>query len=890
MRIPAGRRLDRLQATALLLMLLLLLAGPTTGQDKKITGPLVTVNLKDRPFPEALSIIESRIPFKFAYSTELAQRQKHISITAVQMPLSDFLTALFQNTGIRYQIIGSQIVLSDPTASSRAAAPSRVTLSGFIKDARTGESLIGASIYLPAAGTGILSNSYGFYSITIPPADSIDLEISYVGYQHRLTRISAAITHTFDLGLEHNPDQEEIVQLKVIKDNREDNVKKNQVARIDLNSDMIFAAPSANGSGDVINSVEMLPGVQGGIDGTPGYFVRGGNAGQNLILLDEATLYNPSHIFGLVGIFNPPAVKHASLIKGGFPASYGDHISSVLDVAMKDGSNQTTGGSVQMGTVSSGATLYGPLEKDKSSYFVSARRSTTDILLQPVLHNNYFSKYYFYDVNAKLNFQVSPKDRLLLSFYSGRDNNNYTSDSASTSGIAYAMHFGNTAFTLRWNHQFSGKLFSHSTVEYNNYHQFLSATQEGFFAQLYSGIRDIDARTELNWYPSSLHTVTAGADYLHQSLYPATLSGQIPPPDSAVTIVPSGIPPKTAGRVALYASDNIQLTDRWQAYIGLRAPVYYKDDVSYFSLEPRVSLLYLIDPSTSVKVSFSSMHQYIHLVQSYNSSFPAEIWVGSSKAVQPQLSREVSAGLFKNFSGNSIQASVEGYYKQMSNQLLFGGKDTPVIDHSIENELIFGKGWSYGAEFFVRKNRGKWTGWLSYTLAYARLQFDSLNEGQTFPFAYDRRNMLNISTGYAINSHWKIAVNFLIASGRAFSLSPDSSFILNPGQGRNPLYDNPGRGLGRGRNPNRGGSWYVVANNYRLSPYNRLDLSAHYTKTCVWGHRKFETEWIFSIYNVYARPNNSFVYRTIDPATRKVIAKELPLIPVIPSITYNLKF
>jgi hypothetical protein len=870
--------------------LLLLFTTPLLAQK---TDTLVTVTLKDRPFPEALSIIESRIPYKFAYSTELSQGQKNITITAVKMPLNDFLQMLFQGTAITYQLIGDQVVLQG------AGSPSKITYSGYIRDARTGEILIGASVYIPATGLGILTNNYGFYSLTTPPADT--LAISYVGYKTLIVPIGTSPNTTLSFDLEHNDTQEEISQLVVANDKREDNVRKNQPSLIDLTTDMIVAAPSVAGNGDVIGSVEMLPGVQAGIDGTPGYFVRGGNAGQNLILLDDATLYNPSHIFGLVGIFNPPTVKHASLMKGGFPAAYGDHLSSVLDVVMKDGSSQQTGGSVQMGTISSGATLYGPLETGRSSYLVSARRSTTDVLLQPLLQNNYFRNYYFYDANAKLSFQLSPNDRLLLSFYTGRDNNSYSSDSTQTTGIDYAMHFGNTAVTLRWNHQFSGQLFSHSSVEYNKYHQFLSATQEGFFAQLYSGIRDIDAKTELNWYPSPAHTLSGGADYLYQTLTPATLSGMITSPDSSKNIAPSGIPSKSSSRIAVFASDNMKLGRRWQVYMGVRAPFYDRQGAQYFSVEPRLSLLYMIDPTTSVKVSYTSMHQYIHLVQSYNSSFPAEVWIGSSNVVRPQTSQEVSAGLYKNFSDNIFQTSLEVYYKQMGNQLLFGGKDSPAIDNTIEKQLIFGKGWSYGGEFFIHKNRGRWTGWLAYTLAWSYQQFDSLNEGQNFPFAYDRRQMLDISTAYAITPHWKIGANLLVASGRAFSLSPDSSYILNPGPGRNPLYDNPRRGVGsqgrgqgrnngRGQGVNPGGSWDIIANNYRLSPYNRLDFNLSYSKARNTGRRLIETCWIFSVYNVYARPNNSFVYRTIDPTTRKVIARQLPLIPVIPSITYSLKF
>jgi len=870
-----------------LIVLFSLVFQRVAAQEAPPREPLVTVTIKNQPLPQALAIIEARVPIRFAYPTSLVQNQPPVSITASAMPLPIFLATLFRQTTLTYRQIGDQVVLQAPTLS-------KVTLHGYIRDIRTGEVLAGASIYVIADSTvGLLSNNYGFYSLTVNVRDSVGIEVSYVGYKPERRAIvdsAADMPVSFDLQLDTG--QEKVSRVVLIKDKREDFVKKNPPGLIDVGSEIIAAAPSVNGSGDVMSSVEMLPGVQAGIDGTPGFFVRGGTTGENLILLDDATLYNPSHIFGLVSTFDPPAIKRATLFKGGFPANYGDHVSSVLDVVMKDGNNHQTGGNVQLGSVTSGVTLYGPLERGKSSFLVSGRRSATDVLLRPFLRNNYFSNYYFYDVNAKLNFQPTPRDRILLSFYTGRDNNTYASDSTDSSGIGYSMHFGNTAITARWNHQYSGKVFSNTIVEYDNYHQFLSATQQGYFAQLYSGIRDVDVRTNFSWYPAPEHTVTAGADYLYQTLYPASLSGKVAPADSAVNIVPGGLPPKTASRVAAYAGDEIKLGRRWQIYAGIRAPYYEKPGVHYFSLEPRVSLLYLLDPVTSVKVSFTSMHQYIHLVQSYNATFPAEIWIGSNSVVQPERSQEVTAGVYRNFAGNRVQASMEVYYKRLNNQLLFGGAPTPTIDNSIDSELIFGNGRDYGAELFLRKNRGRLTGWLSYTLAYAYEQFDSLNEGQRFPFAYDRRHMLDLSAGYALTSHWKVALNFLFATGRAFSLSPDSTYV----PGSDPLYSSPGRnGRGRavGRNRNNvdtTGSWDIIQNNYRLSPYNRLDLSIHYVKNKVWGRRTTTSEWIVSVYNAYARNNNSFVYRTIDPATRKVIAKQLPLIPVIPSITYMYTF
>src|SRR6185437_15682194 len=644
---------------AVLLVLFSVFIQRAVAQETPPGEPLVTVTIKNQPLPQALAIIEARVPIRFAYPTALLQNQPTVSITASAMPLHLFLATFFRQTTLSYRQIGDQVVLQAPTLS-------KVTLHGYIRDARTGEVLAGASIYVAGDSViGVWANNYGFYSLTVNVRDSVSIEVSYVGYkpERRVVIDSAAdVPASFDL--QTDTGQEEVRRVMLIKDKREDLVKKNPPGLVDVGKEMMAAACAVNGGGDVGGSVVMLPGVQAGIEGTPGFFVRGGTTGENLILLDDATLYNPSHIFGLVSTFDPPAVKRATLLKGGFPANYGDHVSSVLDVVMKDGNNHQTGGNVQLGSVTSGVTLYGPLEPGKSSFIVSGRRSATDFLLRPFLRNNYFSNYYFYDVNAKLNFQPTSRDRILLSFYTGRDNNTFASDSTDSSGIGYSMHFGNTAITARWNHQYSGKVFSNTIVEYDNYHQFLSATQQGYFAQLYSGIRDVDVRTNFSWYPAPEHTVTAGADYLYQTLYPASLSGKVAPADSTVNIVPSGLPPKTASRIAAYAGDEIKLGQRWQAYVGIRAPYYEKPGVHYFSLEPRVTLLYLVDPVTSVKVSFTSMHQYIHLVQSYNATFPAEIWIGSNNVVQPERSQEVTAGVYRNFAGNRIQASMEVYYKR----------------------------------------------------------------------------------------------------------------------------------------------------------------------------------------------------------------------------------
>ncbi len=591
----------------ILLILAFFFCLGVAAQDKTFERSHITITLVNRPFPEALALIESKTSFKFAYSTELVRQQRNISLKVVDTPLQKILTILLQGTGLTYNVIGRQIVLQS------VSAPASITFSGYIKDSKTGESLIGASVDIRSAragaampatgaaatGAGVITNNYGFYSITVPSSDTLQITISYVGYQPLVKKFYAGESPGLSFGLERDYGREEINTFVLANDKREDNIKKNASVPAEIPRDMITTAPSVGTAGDLLTSIELLPGVQAGIDGTPGYFVRGGNAGQNLILLDEAKLYNPSHVFGLVSIFNTPAIKHASLMKSGFPASYGDDLSSVLDVMMKDGTSQQAGGVVDMGTVASGVTVFGPLRSGRSSYLLSARRSTTDVLLRPLLHNNYFHNYYFYDVNAKLNFALSQKDRLLLSFYTGRDNNNYTSDSTDVTGINYSMHFGNTTFTARWNHQYSGKLFSTTSVEYNRYHQYLSAIQDGYVAQLYSGIRDINAKTNLTWYLSPAHKINAGADYLYQTLYPASLSEKKPATDSSGGIVPGNIPAKTASRAAMFISDDMTFGQRFQLYAGVRMPFYFNDSAHYLSIEPRLALLYRIDASTS---------------------------------------------------------------------------------------------------------------------------------------------------------------------------------------------------------------------------------------------------------------------------------------------------
>lgn len=857
---------------------MLLSYGKVPAQVKSPSDYPVTLEFNNTPLPEVLSAIEQQVPYRFAYNTEIILRQKNVTLNIVNRPLPDVLTSLFRESSLTYNIIGNQVILQQEPPQQK------ITISGYIRDTRSGEFLAGASIYIPGARSGVISNDYGFYSITLSSADSLELAVSYIGYQGMIIKLRGRKSVSLNVSLQQTAAP--IANVVITEDTGDDNAKENSTGEIDISPDMAAASPSLDGSGDMIGSVLLMPGVQAGLDGTAGYFVRGGNAGQNQVQLDEATLYNPSHLFGLVSIFNPDAIKKARLMKGGFPAAYGDHLSSVLDIVMKDGDNRQFGGIVQAGTITSGITLYGPLKPHTASFLFSARRSMIDWALEPFSIENYFSNYYFYDINAKLNYRISQKDRIFLSLYKGLDKNAYSSDSTvNSSDIQYATHFGNQAFTLRWNHLYSGKLFSNTSLVYNNYHQLLSATEDDYYAQLYSGIRDINFKTDLSYYPDPYHKISAGINYLYQTLFPASISDKISPAGAIININPRDIPQYNTNRIALYAGDWMKLSNKFHLYIGARLPVFFRPGAQYTDIEPRVSVHYRLSHTMGIRLAYSRMHQYIHLVQSYNASFPAEIWIGSSSFVRPESSHEMSAGIFRRFSDNTFHAGLEVYYKLMENQVLFKGGVEPTIDNDIESRLIFGKARCYGAELFIKKNKGKLTGWLSYTLAHAWQQFDSLNLGQQFPFAYDRRNSLYLTLSYHANAHWKFSADFRLASGRAFTLrSGADSTSVNPGS--DPLYDENGNAIPADSSATQN----INPNNYRLTPYNRLDLSVSYVKIGRIFKEPVESEWTLSVYNVYAHHNTYFAYRTIDPVTKEAVAKEITFLQVIPSITYRVRF
>lgn len=743
-----------------------------------------------------------------------------------------------------------------------------VTISGYIKDAQTKESLIGANIFSTNSKTGTITNEYGFYSISLPVSDTIGLVITYLGYNPQAKKLTTKESIRLNVLLE--PNTQEMSEVVVFANRNDNNVNKAQMGVIDVPLKAINTMPVLAGERDVMKILQFLPGIQQGQEGTTGFYVRGGNADQNLVQLDEATIYNPNHLFGLFSTFNSNSIKNVTITKGGFPSKYGGRLSSIIDISTKDGNKENYGIEGGIGLLSSNLTVQGPLEKGKSSFIVSGRRSYIDLLTKPFSPTGINGiNYYLYDFNAKLNYELGKNDHLFLSYFTGQDNADYIG----ASSLNFNIDFGNTTSTVRWNHVFGNKLFSNTSFIMNDYHLALATTQGKYYSVLYTGIKDVTGKTDLTYMPAPNHEVKIGATYTYHTLFPGAVSAKIPKKGNRLDVNRDSVPQRYSNEAAFYISDDIKMTDFVSLSYGLRIPVFYSQGKTYSFAEPRLTTKFSINGTTSIKASYTKMNQFMHLVPSSTASLPTDIWLASDPIVKPQTSKQFALGFFKNFKENEIETSVEVYYKTMDNQVLFKEGTQITLQSNLDDLLTFGDGKSYGVEFFAKKNFGKLTGWMSYTLSKTTQKFPELNGGKEFPFTYDRRHNLSLSAMYDISDNWKISADFILYSGSAFTLPAGKIFVSDEGS----LYDNIYYD-------------YTTRNNSRLRMYHRLDVSISNTKQKTIFGKKYEREWAFGVYNLYSRQNPYFVYLTTDYVTKKPQAKQVSLLPIIPSISYNFKF
>lgn len=748
---------------------------------------------------------------------------------------------------------------------SLSVSAQNYTLSGYIKDAKSGEAVIGSSIFLTNTKSGTTANTYGFYSITFKGSDTLGVVFSSLGYQVQIKKLSGRQSQTLNIDLLENASNLQEVVVKASRN--DDNVQKTQMGVIDVPMKLANSLPVVLGERDIMKIIQLLPGVQAGNEGTTGFYVRGGNSDQNLVQLDEATVYNPNHLFGLFSTFNSNALNRVTLIKGGFPAQYGGRLSSVLDITMKEGNNKKVAVQGGIGLISSNITIEGPIKKEKGSFIVSGRRTYVDLLAKPFVKG---IGYTFYDLNAKINYQITPKDKLFLSGFYGNDNANYTG----ASSLNYGINFGNSTATLRWNHLFNQKLFANTSFILNNYHLGLSTIQSGYVAQLYSSIKDINAKTDFEFYPNQNHNIRFGINFSTHTFAPFSASIKIPNSGKIPKFNPDSLAIKThTNELAFYFNDEIKLSSNFSLNVGLRVPYFYTKDISYKYLEPRISTKINLNQETSLKLSYTVMNQFLHLIPNSTASLPTDIWIPASKITAPQQSKQISLGLFKNFKENTYKTSLEVYYKDMKNQALFKEGTLLTQVSVIENNLTFGKGYSYGAELFIEKNSGKFNGWLAYTLSWTNQTFKDLNFGKEFPFAYDRRHNLSLVGNYDLSKHWMLSGAFVFNTGRPYTLPVGRVDVGNGGTLYNGTYAD-----------------YTERNNYRLNSFHRLDVSAIYKKTRQLFHKSYESEWVFSVYNLYSRRNPYFVYLSTDEVTKLPVATQVSLLPAVPSVSYNFKF
>jgi hypothetical protein len=757
-----------------------------------------------------------------------------------------------------------------------AAAQDKYVLSGYVKDAATGETLIGAAVAVAdSAGLGTVTNAYGFYSLELP-AGPHRLRFSYVGYAGEEATVTLNEAKRLNVEL-----TEESVELQevVVKARPDDaNVKSTEMGTVGLQMDNVKKLPALMGEVDVLKTIQLLPGVLSAGEGNAGFYVRGGGPDQNLVLLDEAVVYNPGHLLGFFSVFNADAIKNTTLIKGGMPAQYGGRLSSVVDIQMKEGNDREYAMEGGIGLVASRVTFEGPIVEERSSFIVSARRTYALDLAQPFLNNTSFAgtNYYFYDLNAKANYRFSDEDRLYFSTYFGRDVLQFRSNARD---FNFDMPYGNATATLRWNHLFSDKLFMNVSAIYNDYDFGFSGGQGDFRIGLESGVRDWNGKVDFEYFPNPNHHLRFGANYTYHRLTPslatATNGDEVFGNEGEI---------RYAHESAVYLADEMKIGQGIRLNAGLRVsaftqlgPYTSKQDSTeyaagepvktYIGVEPRLATTFYLNAVSSLKAGVTVANQYLHLVSNSTSTLPTDIWMPSSEIIKPQIGVQYALGYFRNFQDNRYEASVEVYYRDLYNQIDFRENYVDNVANDLEEEFVFGQGRAYGLEFFLQKKKGRFTGWIGYTLSRTERIFPEINNGNPFPAIYDRRHDLSVVANYTLNKKWEFGGAFIFGTGNAFTPVQRLYFI-----DQFPVQE------------------YGPRNSARLQDYHRVDFSATYTPKPD-SKARFRSSWNFSVYNAYSRQNPFFIYYDFesDPnaGTAAARAYQVSLFPVIPSVTWN---
>ncbi|RNI28355.1 TonB-dependent receptor [Rufibacter immobilis] len=752
----------------------------------------------------------------------------------------------------------------------QAKAQDRVSLTGTLRSAASGEVLIGASVAVAGTTNGVETNTNGVYTLTLVPG-TYQIQFSYLGFETLTREITLRRNTRLNVELQESASQLKEVVVEAQRNTFQERLSTPQMSMETLSSREAKLLPALFGEVDIIKTLQLKPGIQSGGEGSSGLFVRGGSSDQNLVLLDDALVYNPSHLFGFFSVFNPDAVRGVELYKGGFPAQFGGRLSSVLDVKLREGNRKETDVSGGIGLIASRLTVEGPIQKDKSSFLISGRRTYVDVFTRMINKGKEndpdwspIPDYYFYDFNAKATFDLGPNDRLFFSGYYGRDYFKFDDEN-----FNFNFNWGNRVASARWMHQFSPRFFVNTTFSASNYEYQIQNQLDIYSFSLTSNITDFSLKSDFEYIASDKHHLRFGGAITDHTF----TVGRLESTSQDGSVNENAGNTYTGQEYGAYVSDDWTFSPSFTLSYGLRLSGFVNGGKNFLGLEPRAAASYRLSETLTLKGNYTRMYQYVHLISNSGASLPTDIWYPSSPGVRPQRSDQYTLGLTKLYKDKYL-FSTEAYYKKMNHQLDLRDGAQIFGNNELEQEFVFGSGESYGQEFYVEKKDGKTTGWIGYTLSWSNRTFPDINNGKTFPTRFDRRHDLSIVAIQEVSKRVSATATFVYGTGNAFSL-PVQRFIFQDVPGEDytviPVY------------PER--------NSFRLAAYHRLDLGL----VLKLRPKRGSSDLTFSVYNAYNRRNPYFVYfETLQEEDSDLItgfvAKQVSLFPVIPSVTYNFKF
>ncbi len=856
---------------------------PTVAQGE--ISDVYSFSLNISSLKNALAEISKQTNYTFSYKESLIKdKQLKASFSFEKASITEILRQVLRGTKINHFVKGKIIILSLRTKLSY------YTISGIISEKGSGESLIGASLVSAHGRKGTVSNSYGFYSLTLPEGECT-LIASFIGFEKNEEQLILDKNIRLDINLMADTSSLSEVVVRARKKNA--NIDDVGMSTQEMSIETIKMMPALLGETDVMKSLQMLPGVQSSGDASANLNVRGGSYDQNLILLDDAPIYNPTHALGFFSVFNPDAIKNVEIYKGGMPAQYGDRLSSVVDIRMKDGSMDKIKGAASIGTIASRLSLEGPIKKDKASFILSGRYSyagvTADNFVKLIEEVGFSTDYRdgndvsFYDLNLKVNYKINDNNRLFFSAYTGRDQFYFKLVDEKSS-----MDWGNMTSTLRWNHIFNERLFSNTTLVFSKFDYSYYVKDDIRNFEWSSELKEFDVKTDFDYFLNPKNHIKFGFSANYHQIQP----GKIAPRSTNSITKAYTMDENLSVEPAVYVSHKIDFNDKFTMQYGLRysgfvnigegivydyanadrekitgSTSYAKGDVQSFfqRLEPRMNMRYKINEAQSIKASYTRTSQNLHLLSSSSLGLPTDVWYPVNKHIKPQIADQFALGYFNNFSDNKWVTSVESYYKDMKNQIDFKDNANLFLNSKVEQEILSGKGWSYGAEFMVKKEKGLLKGWLAYTWSKTEKKIEGINQGKAFPTRYDKRHDLSAFLNYKLSKRMTLSSNFVYSTGGAITAAKGS-------------FEYQGTLVNH----------YSERNAYRLPNYHRLDLSLVLKGK---QKKKYKTQWVFAVYNVYNRHNAYSIYTKQDDYDLKTNQSYLIyMFGAVPSVSYNIKF